>query len=116
MRSVLPLTSKHGTKRILLGTSTMQKIRRRQNTSITIDVHTHLFNCRFLPIDGILKVWFRRAGVDDKVAEAVAVIVNAATDDCSGRVLRRIPRRSGAQITRMDENALIELLWVQTPP
>jgi hypothetical protein len=38
---------------------------------MTIDVHAHLFNCRFLPIDGILKVWFRRAGVDDKVAEAV---------------------------------------------
>ena len=94
----------------------MARVSRREKASMTIDVHAHLFNCRFLPIDGILKVWFRRAGVDDKVAEAVAVILNAATDDCSGRMLGRIRKRFDAQFSKMDEDELIELLWNQTPP
>lgn len=63
-----------------------------------------------------MKVWFRHAGVDDKVAEAVAVILNAATDDCSGRVLGRIQKRFDSQVSKMDEDDLIDLLWNQTPP
>jgi predicted TIM-barrel fold metal-dependent hydrolase len=90
---------------------------RRQKTGVIIDVHTHIFNCRFLPIDGILKNWFRRAGIPDEIAEAVASIVNASTDDCSSRPLGKLQRQLDARITEVeDEDALIEILWQQTPP
>ena len=82
-----------------------------------IDVHTHIFNCRFLPIDGILKIWFRLVGIPDEVAEAVAAIINAGTDDCSGRPLSKVQGQIDTRFTDLeDRDALIEILWQQTPP
>jgi predicted TIM-barrel fold metal-dependent hydrolase len=84
--------------------------------SAAIDVHTHIFNCRFLPINGIFKMWFHRVGIPGENAEALAAILNAATDDCSGRIVRPFSRAVEDRIVETERaKELIDILWDQVP-
>ncbi|HEX6100577.1 MAG TPA: amidohydrolase family protein [Thermoanaerobaculia bacterium] len=76
------------------------------------DVHVHMFNANFLPIDGILRRW-----VGGGAAAFLAAILKKKTDDCS-----KVSSLSAAQANNaldqleVPDDQLIEQIYRDTPP
>lgn len=80
-----------------------------------IDVHTHLFNANFLPLDGVLARW-----VSGTTAAIVASIIRARTDDCSshGDALSAVqsPTQDLRRLESATDEEIIDELYRTTPP
>jgi predicted TIM-barrel fold metal-dependent hydrolase len=78
------------------------------------DVHMHMFNANFLPLDGVLAKW-----VSGTTAALVAAILKAKTDDCGDNLasLSSVPAADTAldQLDSMTDDQLIEQLYRTTP-